>query len=189
MSDANSSANSAPIILVTGPTRSGKSEWAEHLAAQSGQQVIYIATSQILPGDAEWIARIEQHRQRRAVNWQVQEVPIELPKVIEEASVNSCLLVDSLGTWLANILEQEPAVWETTCAALLASLAQTPAQVILVAEEVGWGVVPAYPLGRLFCDRMGQLTRQVGAIAESVYLVTAGYAIDVRHLGHPVPRV
>lgn len=188
MSDAMFAAKSTSIILVTGPTRSGKSEWAEQLAVQSSQQVIYIATSQIQPGDAEWMARIEQHRQRRAGDWQVQEVPIELSRVIAEASANTCLLVDSLGTWLANILNQEPAVWEDTCADLLASLAQTPAQVILVAEEVGWGVVPAYPLGRLFCDRMGYLTRQVGAIAHSVYLVTAGYAIDIRHLGHPVPQ-
>ncbi|MBD2259121.1 bifunctional adenosylcobinamide kinase/adenosylcobinamide-phosphate guanylyltransferase [Pseudanabaena sp. FACHB-2040] len=176
------------IVLVTGPTRSGKSEWAEHLAVSSSKPVRYVATSQIDPADGEWLARIEQHRQRRPQGWQVQEVPVALPEAIAEADAEVCLLVDSLGTWLANLLEQDAAAWQQTCDRLVVSLEQTPAQVILVAEEVGWGVVPAYPIGRLFCDRMGQLTRSVGAIAQAVYLVTAGYAVDVRQLGHPIPK-
>jgi adenosylcobinamide kinase/adenosylcobinamide-phosphate guanylyltransferase len=67
-----------------------------------------------------------------------------------------------------------------------ASLRQTAATVILVSEETGWGVVPAYPLGRLFRDRLGTLTRQVGTVAGAVYLVVAGYAVDVKALGKEV---
>lgn len=178
---------SCRITLVTGPTRSGKSEWAEHLAVQSGQPVIYVATSRVDPTDAEWMARIEQHRRRRSAQWQVQEVPVALAQAVRQAEAGSCLLIDSLGTWLANLLELEPEAWEAACVELVASLEQTPAQVVLVAEEVGWGVVPAYALGRLFCDRMGDLTRRIGAIAQAVYLVTAGYAIDLRQWGRPIP--
>lgn len=175
------------LILVTGPARSGKSEWAEHLACQTGLPVTYIATALEDPTDAEWQARIEQHRQRRPANWSTQAVPIALPEAICAAPVASCLLVDSLGTWLANLLEQEAGNWEQTQVSLLSALAQTTATVILVAEETGWGVVPAYPLGRSFRDRLGHLTRRVGLIANQVYLVTGGYALEVSQLGTRLP--
>jgi adenosylcobinamide kinase / adenosylcobinamide-phosphate guanylyltransferase len=71
---------------------------------------------------------------------------------------------------------------------LLASLEKTSGTIILVSEETGWGVVPAYPLGRLFRDRLGSLTRRVGAIAQAVYLVTAGYALDLTQLGTPLEQ-
>jgi adenosylcobinamide kinase/adenosylcobinamide-phosphate guanylyltransferase len=95
-------------------------------------------------------------------------------------------LIDSLGTWLANLLDQDDATWHATVATLVDSLRHTPATVILVSEETGWGVVPAYPIGRLFRDRLGSLTRQVGAVAGAVYLVVAGYAVDVKRLGEGV---
>ncbi|TVP71526.1 MAG: bifunctional adenosylcobinamide kinase/adenosylcobinamide-phosphate guanylyltransferase, partial [Leptolyngbya sp. LCM1.Bin17] len=171
---------------VTGPARSGKSEWAEALAAQSGRSVIYVATSKLDPTDQEWQQRIQQHRDRRPEHWQLWEVPVALPEAILAATAQDCLLIDSLGTWLANALDQDDETWQGTVESLLASLQRTPSQVILVAEETGWGLVPAYPVGRLFRDRLGALTRQVGAIAGAVYLVVAGYALDVRQLGQGV---
>jgi adenosylcobinamide kinase / adenosylcobinamide-phosphate guanylyltransferase len=65
-------------------------------------------------------------------------------------------------------------------------LQQASSQVIVVAEETGWGVVPAYPMGRQFRDRLGSLTRKIGAIAHPVYLVTAGYALDLTQIGIPI---
>ncbi|NMF81815.1 bifunctional adenosylcobinamide kinase/adenosylcobinamide-phosphate guanylyltransferase [Nodosilinea sp. P-1105] len=174
------------LYLVTGPARSGKSEWAEALAAQFGQSVIYVATSKLDPADQEWQRRIQQHRDRRPEHWQLWEVPLALPEAILAATAQDCLLVDSLGTWLANTLDQDDDTWRGTVETLLDSLQRTPSHVILVAEETGWGLVPAYPVGRLFRDRLGSLTRQVGAIAGSVYLVVAGYALDVRRLGEGV---
>jgi adenosylcobinamide kinase / adenosylcobinamide-phosphate guanylyltransferase len=97
--------------------------------------------------------------------------------------VGDCLLVDSLGTWLANGLDQEEATWQATVLVLVESLQQAEGMVILVAEETGWGVVPAYPSGRCFRDRLGDLTRRVGSVAEAVYLVVAGYALDLRQMG------
>lgn len=174
------------IALVTGPARSGKSEWAEALAKGSGQAVTYIATSTIDLADAEWQKRVELHRDRRPPQWQLKEVPIALPEVIQTATAQDCLLIDSLGTWLANLLDQDDATWQATVDSLVESLRQTPSTVILVSEETGWGVVPAYPIGRLFRDRLGSLARQVGTVAGAVYLVVAGYAVDVKALGRGV---
>ncbi|PSR18986.1 bifunctional adenosylcobinamide kinase/adenosylcobinamide-phosphate guanylyltransferase [filamentous cyanobacterium CCP3] len=171
------------IFLVTGPARSGKSEWAEALATQSGQSVIYIATSSVDPTDLDWQQRVALHRDRRPPHWHLQEVPIALSEAILAATAQDCLLIDSLGTWLANLLEQDDATWQSTVKFLIESLQQTPSTVILVSEETGWGVVPAYPIGRLFRDRLGSLTRQVGTVADAVYLVVAGYAVDVKQLG------
>ncbi|NJR38298.1 MAG: bifunctional adenosylcobinamide kinase/adenosylcobinamide-phosphate guanylyltransferase [Leptolyngbyaceae cyanobacterium CSU_1_4] len=174
------------ITLVTGSCRSGKSEWAEGLATQSEKSVIYVATAQADPDDLEWQNRIDLHQRRRPADWKTLAVPVEIAAAIQSAEASECLLIDSLGTWLANCLEQDEAVWQQTVQQLMASLEQTSGSIILVAEETGWGVVPAYPMGRLFRDRLGNLTRQVGAIAHTVYLVTAGYALDLTQLGTPL---
>lgn len=175
------------IILITGPARSGKSEWAESLATQSGKSVVYVATAQTNPNDLEWQARIEKHYLRRPSNWATLHVPIELSATLDAATSSECLLIDSLGTWLANLLEQDEASWQETLQVLLHSLKQASSLVILVAEETGWGVVPAYPIGRTFRDRLGMLVRQVGAIADPVYLVTGGHVLNLSQLGTPLP--
>ena len=176
------------LILVTGPARSGKSEWAETLAEQSGKPVFYVATAQIDPADREWQTRIEHHRQRRPVTWQTLTVPIALTETIQTTPPNSCLLVDSLGTWLANLLEHDDATWNQTLETLLDSLHHASSDIIFVAEETGWGVVPAYPTGRLFRDRLGTLTRYIGAIAHPVYLVTGGHVLNLSKLGVPLHK-
>ncbi|KAM3095523.1 bifunctional adenosylcobinamide kinase/adenosylcobinamide-phosphate guanylyltransferase [Phormidesmis sp. 146-12] len=176
------------IILVTGPARSGKSEWAESLAMQSQKSVIYVATAQLNEDDREWQARIEQHQQRRPDSWKTLQVPINLAKTIQDSTATECLLIDSLGTWLANLLEQDAEVWQQTLETLLQSLKQAKSTIILVAEEAGWGVVPAYPIGRLFRDRLGMVVRRVGAIAHPVYLVTGGHVLNLSQIGSPLPN-
>ncbi len=174
------------IILVTGAARSGKSEWAETLALQRAIAVTYIATAQVDVSDLEWQVRIEQHRLRRPTHWQTREVPHGLAAAIKVAIAPHCLLVDSLGSWVANILEQPEEIWQETKRDLLTSLERTAVDVILVAEETGWGVVPAYPSGRQFRDRLGDLIRQIGAIADIVYLVTGGHVLNLSLLGQPL---
>lgn len=180
--------NLRQLILVTGPARSGKSEWAEHLAEQSGKLVVYVATASEISDDAEWQTRIEQHQQRRPTTWRTELVPIELAQTIRAAAPKECLLIDSLGTWLANLLEQDEALWEQTLIELLTSLINATSDVIVVSEETGWGVVPAYPIGRTFRDRLGRLTREIGAIATSTYLVTGGHVLNLSYLGSPLPK-
>ena len=174
---------SRQIIFVTGAARSGKSEWAETLAGAMQYPVIYLATARESDTDREWQARIAKHRRRRPRHWQTLEVPLALSEAIRTAEPRHCLLVDSLGTWVANLLVQEDREWEETVAQLLDSLQQTTADIIFVAEEVGWGVVPAYEAGRQFRDRLGHLSRQIGSIASTTYLVTGGHALNLSQLG------
>lgn len=180
--------NCMSIILVTGPARSGKSEWAESLALESGNSVIYLATALINRDDLDWMQRIAKHRQRRPEHWLTKEVPeLELIEAIASPT-SSCLLVDSLGTWVANLLATDATQWEQIVVKLLFTLHQCTQEVIFVAEETGWGVVPAYPSGRLFRDRLGNLVRRLGSICDRVYLVTGGYALDLAILGSPLPK-
>ncbi|MEO1131776.1 MAG: bifunctional adenosylcobinamide kinase/adenosylcobinamide-phosphate guanylyltransferase [Cyanobacteria bacterium J06639_1] len=175
-----------PHVLVTGPTRSGKSAFAETLAAQTDLPVTYVATARASADDPEWQARIDRHRRDRPDTWKTLEEPLELAAVLEGAEGDRCYLIDSLGTWVANWIEAEDSEWDARTRRFLDALSITPATVIMVAEEVGWGVVPAYPLGRTFRDRLGLLAQDVGAIAARVYLVAAGYAIDLKQYGQAV---
>jgi adenosylcobinamide kinase/adenosylcobinamide-phosphate guanylyltransferase len=175
------------VILVTGAARSGKSEWAEDLAINSGKTVVYIATATQNPDDQEWLARIQKHQQRRPQDWITLSVPVELTAALAQSQPNTCLLVDSLGTWVANFLEEDDLVWENTVREFLEILPLVAVEVIFVAEETGWGVVPAYPMGRKFRDRLGALVRQLGTICEPVYLVTGGHVLNLSLLGVPLP--
>ena len=172
---------------MTGATRSGKSEWAEHLAMRSHKSVIYIATATRYPDDAEWEARLQKHRDRRPDDWQILEVPIDLAQSIVEIQGDTYILVDSLGTWLANVLDCDEEAWLEIEQKLLASIQACSVDITFVSEEVGWGLVPEYKLGRIFRDRLGGLSRKIGVIADVVYLVTGGYAIDLTQIGEKLP--
>jgi len=174
-------------ILVTGPSRSGKSEWAEHLAQQTSQPVIYIATGQENADDLEWQARLDRHRRRRPDHWQTVCVCQNLNAVLEDCPPSVCMLVDSLGGWVANCLDLSDDLWQAQQRELLQILGDRPGSLILVGEETGWGVIPAYPLGRQFRDRLGSLIRHVGGHCQRVYLVTGGYALDLSQWGERLP--
>ncbi|MBP5972411.1 bifunctional adenosylcobinamide kinase/adenosylcobinamide-phosphate guanylyltransferase [Brasilonema sp. CT11] len=177
------------VVLVTGPARSGKSEWAEILAMQSQKAVIYVATAVENSEDKEWQQRILQHKQRRPQDWATLEVPYELSVTLANAEQNICLLVDSLGTWVANFLEQDEFIWENIVQEFLQTVELVAADVIFVAEETGWGVVPAYPIGRTFRDRLGHLVRQLAGISQEVYLVTGGHVLNLSLLGSPLAKL
>lgn len=174
----------AHCILVCGPARSGKSEWAERLAERLGRAVVYVATAREDAEDSDWCARIARHRARRPAHWTTQCAPQELEQAIaRQAGPEVCLLVDSLGTWVANLLILDEAAWEVRVAALVNSVREAAGTVILVAEETGWGVIPAYPSGRLFRDRLGALVRRLAPLCASTYVVMAGHVLDLGQLG------
>ena len=177
--------NQSPrLILVTGAANSGKSEWAEYLATQTNQPLLYIATGQKNESDLEWMKKIEAHQKRRSSQWQTWEIAQQLSSAITNIPTNSCALIDSLGTWVANHLEAEDSTWQKQTEELILNLQDAQSShIIMVAEETGWGVVPAYELGRIFRRRLGKLTREIGAIADQVYLVVGGYAVDVSKIG------
>ena len=175
-------------ILVTGPSSSGKSEFAEVLAQQTGKSVIYVATAKIDRSDREWQERILKHQQRRPNTWTTLNADISLPDCLDRASASKCLLIDSLGTWVANHIELKDTAWQSRCDRLIASFEATTATTIIVGEETGWGVVPAYAMGRLFRDRLGYLSRKVSNIAETTYFVAGGHVLNLSMLGEPLSK-
>ena len=189
MVKSNPAALSEKIILVTGAARSGKSEWAENLAIDSQKSVVYIATAMMLANDPEWQARISKHQQRRPKNWTTIVESNNLSALIEQGQPDSCLLIDSLGSWIAKFLDMKADSWQKTTDKLLFSLVNTNSTIIFVAEETGWGVVPAYKSGRLFRDRLGYLSRQIGTIADTTYLVVGGHVLNLSLLGTALPKI
>jgi adenosylcobinamide kinase/adenosylcobinamide-phosphate guanylyltransferase len=108
---------------------------------------------------------------------------IDICPVILSCEPSTCLLLDSLGSWVANLIEQDDQNWQEQVSRFLQTLQDCQINLILVAEETGWGVVPAYPIGRLFRDRLGELVQKVAPLCDSVYLVTAGHVLNLSELG------
>jgi len=180
----------AGLVLISGPSRSGKSRWAEHLAASLGERVVYLATGAPPGEDSSWAERVALHQRRRPAHWRSLEVGGELIAALQDKQLDGqVLLIDSLGTWVAQHLSSDSTHWGELCAALLETLSSLPMPVLLVCEEVGWGVVPPTAIGGLFRDRMGALQQELGAISHQSWLVVAGRAIDVMKLGVPVPSL
>jgi len=173
-----------PITLVLGGARSGKSRYAESLIeAQSGAW-IYLATAEAR--DAEMARRIERHRQRRGTRWCTREAPLELvPALAETTGAERTVLVDCLTLWLANLMEAGDDV-EREAAALIAALDGLAGPVVLVANEVGLGIVPDNALSRAFRDHAGQLNQSVAERAQSVVFMTAGLPVAVKSVARAV---
>lgn len=169
-------------VLVTGGVRSGKSRYAESLFD------IADPVSYLTPGypadpaaDAEWAARVAAHQLRRPPAWRTVET-LNLAQALTEA--DGPVLIDCLGTWLTRLLDtwdaweaEEPA-WvgrlNQATTALATAVREHPADVVVVTNEVGWGVVPEYRAGRRFADHLGRVNQQVGAACDQVVLMVAG---------------
>ncbi|NMG64646.1 bifunctional adenosylcobinamide kinase/adenosylcobinamide-phosphate guanylyltransferase [Azoarcus indigens] len=176
--------------LILGGARSGKSRHAETLAAASGLAVTVIATA--TAGDAEMAARIRRHQADRPAGWRTVEAPLALAAALRaEAAADRCVVVDCLTLWLANLLAgaeklPEPAeadqlpLFRREREALLAVLGSLPGRILLVANEVGLGLVPETPLGRLFRDEAGRLNQAVAAICPRVTFVAAGLPLVLK---------
>jgi len=175
------------LTLVSGPARSGKSRWAEHLAQRSGLAVVYIATGPLLPEDPAWQARLALHRSRRPPEWRSLEVEGCLAGALSDLSDGELALVDSLGTWVAAHLDHEREAWQGLCDELLQAMQRCGCPLLLVCEETGWGVVPATATGGRFRDRLGRLQQRLAAHADASWLVLQGRAIDLLRFGEAVP--
>jgi adenosylcobinamide kinase/adenosylcobinamide-phosphate guanylyltransferase len=177
--------------FVLGGARCGKSHVAEGLAAY-GEQVVYVATGGKRPDDPEWAERVAEHRARRPAQWTTIETT-EVTTLLLEADAASTLLVDCLALWLTAQLDETDA-WSRAAAgdrpqvhdeigqridALAAAVALCPADVILVSNEVGMGVVPATASGRLFRDLLGILNVRVSRACDETNLVVAGHAFPL----------
>jgi adenosylcobinamide kinase/adenosylcobinamide-phosphate guanylyltransferase len=175
---------------VLGGARSGKSTWAE-AALRAFPSVTYVATAPPYPDDAEWVERVALHRARRPAAW----------RTLETADVASALavadepvLVDDVGNWLAVALDRA-GVWSdpsalpavrTATDELVAAWRAARVPVVAVTNEVGSGVVPATPAGRLFRDELGRLNARLAAESDEVVLLVAGVPVPLRSAAGPV---
>jgi adenosyl cobinamide kinase/adenosyl cobinamide phosphate guanylyltransferase len=184
----------APAVrrtLVLGGIRSGKSEYAEELAALrvTATRVTYVATARPDPADRAFAARLDRHRARRPADWGLAEVgdgPDTLPALLAGAGPEETLLVDDVGGWVAALLAgpdaaaPRPAEGFDPGERLAAAVRASHARVILVSPEVGLSVVPATAAGMAFADALGATNRAVAAACEAVVLVIAGNAVPVK---------
>jgi adenosylcobinamide kinase / adenosylcobinamide-phosphate guanylyltransferase len=181
--DRNQSAAMLPrLTLVLGGARSGKSRHAELLVEQAAAHALYVATAEAL--DDEMRARIAQHRARRGPRWTTIEEPLALaPLIAAAAQPARPILVDCLTLWLANLMQagRDPG---DEIALLLASLPALRGPVVMVANEVGLGIVPESPLGRAFRDHAGRLNRDIAAAADRVVFIAAGLPLVLKESVH-----
>lgn len=165
--------------LILGGARSGKSDFAERLAVASALAVTYVATAET--ADAEMERRIAHHRAHRPATWALVEEPCALAHVLRtHAAAGHCLLVDCLTLWLSNLLAAPSQRLRDETAALLTVLPTLPGQILLVSNEVGWGIVPDNALARHFRDEAGRLHQRLAALCDHVTLVAAGLPLTLK---------
>ncbi len=163
------------VTLVLGGARSGKSRYAESLCAGERH---YVATAQAF--DDEMMARIAQHRADRGKDWQTHEVILDLPeKLAEIDAAGRCVLVDCLTLWLTNLI-LSGADWQDMAESLSARLNAMKADVVLVSNETGMGIVPHNALSRQFRDAQGSLNQRIARAADKVVFVAAGLPLTLK---------
>jgi adenosylcobinamide kinase/adenosylcobinamide-phosphate guanylyltransferase len=165
------------VTLVLGGARSGKSRYAEALIARASKPWVYIATAEVC--DDEMAERIAAHKARREAGWHTVEAPHDIPDAIVQAPANAAVLVDCLTLWLSNLMEGSFDI-DTQTARLQEALKGRAGPTVLVANEVGLGIVPDNALARRFRDAQGQLNQRVAAMAPRVVMMVAGIPIAVK---------
>jgi adenosylcobinamide kinase/adenosylcobinamide-phosphate guanylyltransferase len=181
------------LILILGGARAGKSAYAERLATGYGPRVLYVATAEVK--DDEMHVRIQAHRARRPPTWTTLETPTGVGTALLGARpVADVILLDCLTLLVTNVLmahggegADSPEVEQATDTAvtteidtLLMAQKQLGLPIVIVSNEVGMGLVPAYPLGRLYRDVLGRANQQLAAAADRVYLMMAGLPIALK---------
>ena len=159
-------------VLILGGARSGKSRTAQELAEATSSQRIYIATAEAY--DAEMRDRIARHQAERDSLWQTCNAPLGLAEAIRtQTAPGKAVLVDCLTLWLSNILLAERDL-NHECDQLAQAISDAAGPLILVSNEVGHGIVPASPLGRVFRDAQGRLNQRMAMVCGAVVFVAAG---------------
>jgi adenosylcobinamide kinase/adenosylcobinamide-phosphate guanylyltransferase len=176
------------LTLILGGARSGKSRYAERVAPQLGQRVLYVATAQ--PGDEDMVARIAAHRAVRPADWTTLEAGTAVGGAIKSLkTAYDVVLLDCITLLAANVVGRlaEPVDAVTAEAALnieidglLDAYAARPASWLVISNEVGLGVVPPYPLGRVYRDALGRANQRLADAADNVLLMVAGLPMVVK---------
>lgn len=180
------------LILVTGGARSGKSGFAEKLAASYQREVVYVATAQAF--DQEMRERIKLHQASRPGIWETVEEPLEVQtRIVDYIGEERTILLDCITIWISNLLLRN---WEgqadlsaeimSRIDRLISVVQQGRATLICVSNEVGSGIVPENKLGRIYRDLAGKVNQKVAQAANEVYLVTAGYPLEIKAAGSAI---
>ena len=164
------------LTLVLGGARSGKSRYAESIIATLPPPWLYVATAEA--GDEEMAMRISTHRARRGLDWHTAEASRHLVAALQKAGTMP-VIVDCLTLWLSNLMLAGIDI-DAETAHLERALAAAVAPVVVVANEVGSGIVPEHPLGRKFRDLQGVLNQRMAARAERVVLMVAGLPLALK---------
>jgi adenosylcobinamide kinase/adenosylcobinamide-phosphate guanylyltransferase len=169
------------VTLVLGGVRSGKSRYALQLAARA-QHVAFLATAERRE-DEEMKRKIERHRAERPQHWTTMEEPLDLAGAI--GSVGNCdlLLIDCLTLFAGKLLDvhgEDLRAIDARIDAFCTALNASHCSVVLVSNEVGSGVVPAFELGRRYRDLLGEINQRVAAIADHVFLMVAGLPLTLK---------
>lgn len=183
------------LTFVTGGARSGKSHFAEGVAARNRGPVVYLATMEAL--DEETTGRIARHRVRRSRKWLTIEEPIDLVGALRACDPAATVLLDCMSLWVSNLFMREagvvdapPETFERVIAAcldtadgLLAEQQRRPGAMIAVSNEVGWGIVPADRLSRYYRDALGLVNQRLAAAADEAVLLASGLPLWLKRTG------
>jgi adenosylcobinamide kinase/adenosylcobinamide-phosphate guanylyltransferase len=165
-------------LFVLGGARSGKSRYAQARAEALRLKPVYLATAEA--SDDEMRDRIARHRTDRGPSWQTIDAPVDLPGAIAAwSAADRVLLVDCLTLWTSNLILGDRAC-ATACDALMHAIARSVGPLILVANEVGLGIVPDNALARRFRDEAGFINQRVAAAVDEVQFLAAGLPLRLK---------
>lgn len=164
--------------MITGGVRSGKSRFALSLANEFVQPKIFVATAQAF--DPEMKIRIERHQKERSASFSTVEEPLYLSKSIDNLPPGSVAIIDCLTLWLNNLLfhfkDEETRIAEQINL-FIRSFKNSPANIIVITNETGWGIVPGNELSRQYIEKAGLLNQEIAAISDEVILMVSGLPV------------
>ena len=171
------------IIFITGGTKSGKSEFAEHLAKKV-KKLSYVALSKNNIEDKDWQEKINLHRKRRPKNWNLIETTDLLNTLSKE---DGPLLIDSIGGFVMETINKESNEWITKMNLLIILLKKRKSITFIVGEQVGWSLVSEYKIGNTYIERIGELQKRITKISKDNWLAINGRAIKIDEISLEIP--
>ena len=179
----NISKYSSHIVFITGGTKSGKSEFAEHLAREL-KELSYVALSENNIDDKEWQEKINLHRKRRPNDWKLIETTDLLNTLIKE---DGPLLIDSIGGFVMESINKEDKEWIIKMNSLINLLKKRKSKTFIVGEQVGWSLVSEYKIGNTYIERIGELQKRITKISKDNWLAINGRAIKIDEISLEIP--
>ena len=175
------------LTFILGGARSGKSSYAQAMVEKSGQPALFVATA--TASDEEMAARISAHQASRSDQWRTLEAPLRVGNAVRQEPATDWVLVDCLTLLANNVLFALPenvdeaayqAAMMLEVEQLLAAYQGHPGEWVIISNEVGLGLVPPYPLGRMYRDVLGRANQQLAAAADVVLFLVAGIPMRVK---------